>query len=136
MNRGCLIDARYESFGRCTVGEIFATERMNQRFLFDTDPVEKSHTYWDRDYQHAQIVREAEPKTEERKQTPCISRVANEAIDSLFDHPVVLPYRHIHGKLMFQGENSEPANKQSTDDESDTSNGKYPVSGFNVSDAL
>jgi hypothetical protein len=57
MNRAFLIDARYESSGRCTVVEILATESMNQGLLFDTDPVEKSQTYWDRDYQNAQIVR-------------------------------------------------------------------------------
>ena len=136
MNRAFLVDARYESSGRCTVVEIFPAESMNQGFLFDTDPVEKCHTYWDGDYQDAQIVREAEPKTEERKQTPRICGVANKAIDPLFDHPVVLPYRHIHGELMLQGNNSEPANKQSADDESDTSNGKKPGSKLKVSGTL
>ena len=129
-------DARHEPSGRCTVVEIFATESMNEGFLLNMDPVEKSHTYRDKDYQQAQIVRKVDSKTEERKQTACVCRMANKAIDSLFDHSVAFPYRHIYRELMLQRKDGEPANKQSTDDESDTSNGKYPGSKFNVPDSL
>ena len=129
-------DPRYKSLGRCTVVDVFATESLNERVLFNVDSVEKSQTYWDKDYRHAQIVRKVKCKTKEREQTARVCRMANKAIDSLFDHSVVFPNRHIHGKLMFQGKNGEPANKQSTDDERDTSDGKYPGSKFKVSDPL
>jgi hypothetical protein len=46
-------DARYKSLSRCTVVDVFATESVNEGFLFNTDSVEKSDAYWDKDYQHA-----------------------------------------------------------------------------------
>ena len=100
------------------------------------DSVEERQTYGDKDYQHAEIVRKENCKAEEGKQTACICRMANKAIDSLFYHSVVFPYRHIHGKLLFQGKYGKPANKHATDDESDTSDGQYPGSKFKVSDLL
>ena len=129
-------DARYKAFGRCTVVEIFVTESLNEDFFFNMDPVEKSHKYWDKNYQQAQVVRKVESKAEERKQTACVCRMANKAIDSPFDHSVVFSYRHIYGELMLQGKDGEPANNQSKDDESDANNGKDPGSKFNVSDLL
>jgi hypothetical protein len=60
-------DARYKSLGRCTVVEVFTAESVSEGVFFNMDSVEKSHTYWDEEYQHAQIIREAKGKTEERK---------------------------------------------------------------------
>ena len=65
---------------------------MNEDFFFNTDPVEKSHTYWDKDYQQAQVVRKLESKAEQGKQTACLCWMANKAVDSLFNNSVVLSY--------------------------------------------
>jgi len=100
------------------------------------DSVEKSEAYWDKDYQHAQVVREAKSKAEERKQNSRVCRMADKAIDSLFDNSVVLPDRHIHSEFMLQGKDGKPTHTQSTDDEKNTGNWQKAGSMFKVSDSL
>ncbi len=89
------------------------------------NPVEESATYWDKDDDHAEIVRKDQPKAKKREQAARVRRMADEAIDAFLDQAMLFCYCHIHCELLSQGKNRRPAVNQAAEDKRQPGNGKY-----------
>ncbi len=60
-----LINSWYQSLGRCAVIIVLTAKGIHQDFFLNMNPVEESATYWDKDYEHAEIVRESQSEAKE-----------------------------------------------------------------------